>query len=121
MPELSPEGRRQNRFSRASAALQPCANNCGPWLQGSGEPALSIAKALPQCQVVATDLAPGMVEQAKRRAEAQGITNLRCGNPSKSISEPGRCVAANIAPGIVEHAKRRGQGVPSDANFGYEF
>lgn len=42
---------------------------------GSGEPALSIARSLPACEVVSTDFAPGMVEQAKRRA--QGVPNFR--------------------------------------------
>lgn len=45
-------------------------------VQGSGEPALSIAKSLPACEVVSTDFAPGMVEQAKRRG--QGVPNFRC-------------------------------------------
>ncbi len=44
---------------------------------GSGQPALQIAKALPECSVTCTDLAPGMVQEALRRAEAAGVTNFR--------------------------------------------
>jgi ubiquinone/menaquinone biosynthesis C-methylase UbiE len=36
---------------------------------------MTIARAAPTCNVVATDLAPGMVEAAKRRAE--GVSNFR--------------------------------------------
>ena len=47
--------------------------------QGSGEPALTIAKAVPTCSVVATDLAPGMVEAAQRRGADEGVENFRSG------------------------------------------
>ncbi len=43
---------------------------------GTGEPGLSIARLAPQGRVVLTDLAPEMLEVAKRRAAAQGITNV---------------------------------------------
>ena len=44
---------------------------------GTGEPALSLAKALgPQGRVVATDLVPEMLEFAKENAAAQGISNI---------------------------------------------
>ena len=45
---------------------------------GSGEPALSIAKDLPRCDVVATDIAPGMIVEALRRAQENGVRNFRC-------------------------------------------
>ena len=38
---------------------------------------MTIAKAVPTCQVVATDLAPGMVEAAQWRAADEGVENLR--------------------------------------------
>jgi ubiquinone/menaquinone biosynthesis C-methylase UbiE len=44
---------------------------------GTGEPALSLAKALgPQGKVVATDLVPEMLEFAKENAAAQRISNI---------------------------------------------
>jgi len=43
---------------------------------GTGEPGLSIARLAPKGRVVLTDLAPEMLEVAKRRAAAQGITNV---------------------------------------------
>jgi ubiquinone/menaquinone biosynthesis C-methylase UbiE len=44
---------------------------------GTGEPALSLAKALgPQGRVVATDLVPEMLEFAKENAAAQRISNI---------------------------------------------
>ena len=43
---------------------------------GTGEPGLSIAPLAPNGRVVLTDLAPEMLEVAKRRAAAQGITNV---------------------------------------------
>lgn len=45
---------------------------------GPGEPALSIARALPGCSVLATDVACSMVHMARSRAECAGLTNLRC-------------------------------------------
>lgn len=44
---------------------------------GTGEPGLSIARLCPAGSVVLTDLAPEMLSAAVRRAEAQGITNIR--------------------------------------------
>jgi SAM-dependent methyltransferase len=45
---------------------------CGP-----GEPALSIARALNGTgRVIGTDLAEGMVAQARKRAQAEGLTNV---------------------------------------------
>lgn len=44
---------------------------------GPGEPALSIAKALNGTgQVIGTDLAEGMVAQARKRAQAAGVKNI---------------------------------------------
>ena len=43
---------------------------------GTGEPGLSVARLAPDGRVVLTDLAPEMLEVAKRRAAAQGITNI---------------------------------------------
>jgi ubiquinone/menaquinone biosynthesis C-methylase UbiE len=44
---------------------------------GTGEPALSVARAVgPQGRVVATDLVPQMLEAARQNAAAQGLDNL---------------------------------------------
>jgi ubiquinone/menaquinone biosynthesis C-methylase UbiE len=44
---------------------------------GTGEPSLSIAKAVgPQGRVVATDLVPGMLDNARQNARALGLTNM---------------------------------------------
>lgn len=43
---------------------------------GTGEPGLSIAKLVPNGQVMLTDLAPPMLEVAARRAKEQGIGNV---------------------------------------------
>lgn len=43
---------------------------------GTGEPGLSIARLAPNGRVVLTDLAAEMLDVAKRRAEAQRITNV---------------------------------------------
>ena len=44
---------------------------------GTGEPSLSIAKAVgPQGRVVATDLVPGMLDNARQNARALGLTNI---------------------------------------------
>lgn len=44
---------------------------------GSGEPGLSLAKALLKAKVTMTDFAEGMVAQAKNRANAQNVPNVR--------------------------------------------
>ena len=43
---------------------------------GTGEPGLSVARLAPRGRIVLTDLSPEMLEVAKRRAAAQGITNV---------------------------------------------
>jgi SAM-dependent methyltransferase len=43
---------------------------------GTGEPGLSVAKLAPNGHVVLTDLAAEMLDIARRRADAQGITNV---------------------------------------------
>ncbi len=44
---------------------------------GTGEPALSLARAVgPQGRVVATDLVPQMLEAARQNAAAQGLNNI---------------------------------------------
>lgn len=43
---------------------------------GTGEPGLTIAALAPRGHVVLTDLAPEMLEVARRRASARGITNF---------------------------------------------
>ncbi|HZQ70901.1 MAG TPA: class I SAM-dependent methyltransferase [Terriglobales bacterium] len=44
---------------------------------GTGEPSLSIARAVgPQGRVVATDLVPGMLENVRQNARALGLTNM---------------------------------------------
>lgn len=46
---------------------------------GTGEPALSLARAVgAQGHVVATDLVPEMIEAARQNAAAQGLTNIEC-------------------------------------------
>ena len=44
---------------------------------GSGEPSLSLAKELPNSEIMLTYLAPQMVAQAESRAKAQDVTNIR--------------------------------------------
>lgn len=43
---------------------------------GPGEPALSIALAVPKCAALAADIAPGMVEEADRRSFYRHARNL---------------------------------------------
>jgi SAM-dependent methyltransferase len=44
---------------------------------GTGEPALSLARAVgPQGRVVATDLVPQMLEAARQNADARGLSNM---------------------------------------------
>ena len=45
---------------------------------GAGEPALSLAQALPDSTVQLTDIAPEMLAEASRRAQDMGIKNTRC-------------------------------------------
>lgn len=42
----------------------------------SGEPAVTLAAALPDAQVVSTDLAPPFLELGRARAAAAGLTNV---------------------------------------------
>lgn len=53
---------------------------------GGGQPACSVARALPGCQIVATDLAPGMVHEARRRAELYKLTNFRCASTAAHVT-----------------------------------
>jgi ubiquinone/menaquinone biosynthesis C-methylase UbiE len=43
---------------------------------GTGEPGLTVARLHPSARVVLTDLSPEMLAVARRRAEAQGATNV---------------------------------------------
>jgi SAM-dependent methyltransferase len=43
---------------------------------GTGEPGISIARLMPEGQVVLTDISREMLEVAVRRASAQGVTNV---------------------------------------------
>ena len=43
---------------------------------GTGEPGLAVARLAPRGRVVVTDLSAEMLDVAKRRADAQGITNF---------------------------------------------
>ena len=43
---------------------------------GTGEPGLTVARRAPRGHVTLTDLSPEMLAVARRRAEAQGITNV---------------------------------------------
>ena len=45
---------------------------------GPGEPALTLAQALPHLAVVSTDALPDMVAQAQARAQAAALSNVRC-------------------------------------------
>ena len=75
---------------------------------------MTIARAAPTCHVVATDLAPGMVEAAKRRAE--GVANFRSTlaaasrvhpalhvDGSSSILLQSRLVAADSVAARISH------------------
>eukprot|EP00208_Stichococcus_sp_RCC1054_P004973 CAMPEP_0206148318 /NCGR_PEP_ID=MMETSP1473-20131121/36272_1 /ASSEMBLY_ACC=CAM_ASM_001109 /TAXON_ID=1461547 /ORGANISM="Stichococcus sp, Strain RCC1054" /LENGTH=309 /DNA_ID=CAMNT_0053545613 /DNA_START=219 /DNA_END=1148 /DNA_ORIENTATION=- len=53
------------------------APRCLDIASGPGEPALSIAAALPHATVTATDLAEGMVQIARERAQEQGLSNVK--------------------------------------------
>lgn len=44
---------------------------------GSGEPGISLAKLFPSGKVLITDIAPGMIEQAKKRCAQACIGNTR--------------------------------------------
>ena len=44
---------------------------------GSGEPSVTVAKAHPEIHITLTDLAPEMVAQARARAQAQDVQNIR--------------------------------------------
>lgn len=44
---------------------------------GPGEPAFSIAAAVPGATMTATDLAEGMVQAARRRARELGLNNVK--------------------------------------------
>lgn len=46
---------------------------------GAGSGALSLPAARRGAQVLATDIAPTMIERLERRATSEGLTNLRCG------------------------------------------
>jgi len=44
---------------------------------GAGEPGISLAKHFPSGNVLITDIAPGMVETAKKMAIEAGVNNTR--------------------------------------------
>lgn len=48
---------------------------------GTGEPSLSIARALPACSVIATDAASSMVDRARNRAAEECLNIFRCTCP----------------------------------------
>ena len=43
----------------------------------SGNPAVPLAKAFPQAEIIATDLAPAAVEHLRRHAASEGVSNVR--------------------------------------------
>lgn len=62
----------------AKAALEGNPNPaCLDIASGPGEPAFSIAAAVPGATVTATDLAEGMVEAARSRARELGLSNVK--------------------------------------------
>ena len=71
MDHLAPVGRAMIQSLNVVADQQHLEIACG-----TGEPGLSIAILAPQGHVVLTDLAPEMLEIARRRASARGISNF---------------------------------------------
>ena len=71
MDHLAPVGRAIIQSLNIAADHQHLDIACG-----TGEPGLSIAIASPKGHVLLTDLAPEMLEIAKRRASAKGISNF---------------------------------------------
>lgn len=71
MDQLGPVGEAMIQSLKTTVDQQHLDIACG-----TGEPGLSIAILAPQGHVVLTDLAPEMLEIAKRRACARGISNF---------------------------------------------
>ncbi len=62
----------------AKAALEGKSDPaCLDIASGPGEPAFSIAAAVPGATMTATDLAEGMVKAARSRAHECGLTNVK--------------------------------------------
>jgi ubiquinone/menaquinone biosynthesis C-methylase UbiE len=46
---------------------------------GAGEPGITLAKKFPSGSILITDIAPGMISEAKRQCADAGVHNTRCG------------------------------------------
>lgn len=55
----------------------------------SGEPAATLARALPAATLLATDLSPAFVALGRRRAQRLGLPNLRCQRADAEALEAG--------------------------------
>ena len=51
---------------------------------GAGEPGISLAKHFSSGTILITDIAPGMVEQAKKMCAEADVKNVRCSPPHMS-------------------------------------
>lgn len=80
------------------------APRCLDIASGPGEPALSIAAALPHATVTATDLAEGMVQIARERAQEQGLSNVKCAN-FHAITVPS-CPEIRLGHELCQHTCR---------------
>ena len=45
---------------------------------GAGEQGITLAKQFPSGSIVITDIAPGMIDEAKRQCADAGVQNTRC-------------------------------------------
>ena len=45
---------------------------------GAGEPGITLAKQFPLGSILITDIAPGMIDEAKRQCADAGVHNTRC-------------------------------------------
>ena len=66
----------------------------------SGEPAATLARALPAAAVHATDLSPAFVELGRQRARRLGLPNLHCQVADAEALE-GRFAAASCEAASV--------------------
>ena len=61
---------------RVSSDTHPTPTRILDVAAASGEPSLSLAKALPHAQIIATDLAEAFIPLGQARADAAGLTNI---------------------------------------------
>lgn len=70
---------------------------------GTGDLAIAIAKAIPQAQIVGVDLSQGMLDEAKRKIEADGLAeriSLECCCAEELTIESESCDAVSVAFGV---------------------